>query len=82
MHAEDGRIVVTNVGINTSDPCGFREFRAVACDICCLRPNDADEVTHLSCFVIRDLEVEGREDLPDPCEVLSQTVARRLDQID
>ena len=38
-------------------------------DICSLRPNRANEVVHHGRFVIRDFEKEGRDNLPDSCEV-------------
>ena len=67
--ADNGRSVVVDGGILRSDPRGFGECRSVAHDVCGLRPNEADEVMHRSCFVIQDLEEEGRNDLPDSCEV-------------
>ena len=39
-------------------------------------PNEADEVVHRAHFVIRDLEKEGRNGLPDSCKV----GVRRLSQ--
>ena len=66
---DDGRGVVVDGGIVRSDPRGFEECRTVACDVCCLRPNEADEVMHRTRFVVRDLKEERRDDLPDYCEV-------------
>ena len=69
VRADNVRSVVVNEGIIRSDPRGFGENRAVLRGVWGLRTNEADEVMHRSCFVVHDLEEEGRNDLPDSCEV-------------
>ena len=69
VRADNGRSVVVDGGTVRSDPCGFGECCAVARDMCSLRPNEADEVMQRSRFAVRDLEEEGRDNLPDSCEV-------------
>ena len=67
--SDNGCSVVVDGWIVGSDPCGFGECRSVVRDIFSLWTNEADEVMHRARFVIRDLEKEGRDDLPDSCEV-------------
>ena len=38
-------------------------------DVCCLRPNEADEVVHGSRFVVWESKEERRHNLPDSHEV-------------
>ena len=67
--SDEGRSIVFNRGIVVSYSCRFGKGLDLAHDICSLRPNEANEVMHHALFVIRDLEKEGRDDLPDSCEV-------------
>ena len=68
--ADNGRSIAVDGGIVRSEPLGFRVCHDVARDVCVLWPNEANEVVHRSCFFVRDLEEEeGRDDLPDSCEV-------------
>ena len=39
-------------------------------DICSLRPNKSNVVVDHACFVIQDLEEEGRDCLSDSCKVI------------
>ena len=65
-----GQGVFVNGGIVRPNPHGLEECCAVARDVCCLQPNDADEVMRCSRLVVRDLQEERRENLPDSCEVV------------
>ena len=66
---DDGCGVVVNFVIVRTHPCGFKECRSVAGGVCCLRPDEANQVVHGSRFVVQDLKEERLHDLPDLREV-------------
>ena len=80
LGTDDGRGIVIYCCIIFSHPHGFEECCAVERGVCCLRPNEADEVVHSSRFVLRYLKGERHHDLPDSFEVgVGQLPVNRLE---
>ena len=65
VHTDNGRGIVINRRVVGSNVCWFGKLRAIAHCVRCHQPNEADEVVCAPCFVVRYLEEEQCQDLPD-----------------
>ena len=65
----DGCSIVVNFPVVGPDSCRFGERLSVARDLCCLRPNKADQIVNRSHLVVWDLEEKSSEGLLKSCEV-------------
>ena len=62
---DDGSGIVIDLHIVGSNACWFRKLRVILHCIHCHQTNEAYEVVCDPCFVVRDLEEDRRQDLPD-----------------
>ena len=67
--ADDSRSIFINCCVIGSDACWFGELCAIERCVSYCWPNEAGQVVGSLCFVVRDLEEERRQDLPDSREV-------------